>query len=268
MPTHFVRFRSPSINQNGEFYIHLPEDELPPFMAGNPNYDRDPITLILLHGFSGDCTDWLYNAPVQEFCMQYNIAIVMPSGSQFFYLDLDSSCRKYASFIGKDLIGYLQKKFNLAKTRETTWIGGLSMGGFGALHTGFQFPETFGSVIALSSALIIHQLKHMTPEMENSMANYDYYVDTFGDLAKAEESDFNPEVLFLKNREKGIQNPAVYMACGTEDFLIKENHIMRDFLKKEKADLFYEEAPGVHDWNFWKPFARKGIEYMLEHNKK
>ncbi|MBR6957977.1 MAG: hypothetical protein IKH73_05975 [Erysipelotrichaceae bacterium] len=68
MATHYVRFRSEALARNGEFYIHLPvpADELPPFLKGNPYYSRKPKTLILLHGYSGDCTDWLYNAPAAD----------------------------------------------------------------------------------------------------------------------------------------------------------------------------------------------------------
>ena len=53
------------------------------------------------------------------------------------------------------------------------------------------------------------------------------------------------------------------MACGSEDFLLVPNHLMRDFLKEQKADFTYVEAPGVHDWNFWVPHAYKGIEWLL-----
>ena len=148
--------------------------------------------------------------------------------------------------------------------KEDTLIGGVSMGGFGALHTGLAYPERFSGVMALSSALIIHQLKEMKPDMPATMANYEYYVETFGDLLKAEDSDYNPEVLFKKNKEKGIANPKIYMACGAQDFLLEPNHQMRDFLKEEKADFTYEEEDGVHDWSFWTPHAYKGIEYLLK----
>ena len=55
--------------------------------------------------------------------------------------------------------------------------------------------------MALSSALIVYHLKGHEAGMPKDpvMANYEYYVDAFGDLKKAEESDHNPEVLFKKN---------------------------------------------------------------------
>ena len=264
MATHYVKFRSNALSRNGEFYVHLADKEAPFFMQDNPNYKRPAKTLILLHGYSGDCTDWLYNSPAQDYCLKYNMNIVMPSGGIGFYLDKVATGHRYCTFIGEDLIKYLRDTFGIAKEKENTFIGGLSMGGFGALHTGLAYPETFGGIIALSSALITYHLDQFKPDMPDPvMANYEYYVDTFGDLQKAIETDHNPEVLYKRNKEKGIKNPPIYMACGTEDFLLQPNHQMRDFLAAQGADFKYEEGPGVHDWNFWSPHCYAGIEYLL-----
>lgn len=269
MALQHVRFRANSLARNGEFYLFLPDKDIPPFMMGNPHYNRPVKTLILLHGYSGDCTDWTFNAPVQDYSMKYNLAIVIPTGGLNFYLDKKETGRQYCKFIGEDLIKYLRDTYGLALTKEDTYIGGLSMGGFGALHTGFAYPETFSGVIALSSALIIHQLKDMKPNMQDPvMANYEYYVDTFGDLSKAEESDNNPEILFKKNKENNISNPKIFMACGTEDFLYKNNVDMKEFLEKENAELKYVEGPGIHNWDFWIPRCEEGIKYLLEGENK
>lgn len=265
MSTLFVKFRSEALARNGEFYIHLVDKNLPPmFTAGNPCYKRKAKTIILLHGYSGDCTDWLYNSAAADFSLKYNLNVVMPSGGLDFYLDKEATGHRYCQFIGKDLIEYLRSTFNIALNRKDTLIGGLSMGGFGALHTGLSYPDTFGGIMALSSALIIYNLKNITPKMKDPvMANYEYYVNAFGDLKKAEKSDHNPEVLFRKNRKNDIRNPKIYMACGTEDFLLEPNRRLAAFLKKQKADYTYVEGPGIHDWNFWTPHAYEGIEYLL-----
>ena len=266
MSVQYVRFRSEALSRSGEFYILLPPKEPPFFMPDNPYYQRPVKTLILLHGYSGDCTDWLYSAPVSDYSLRYNLAIVMPSGGVSFYLDKKATGHRYCTFVGEDLIAYLRETFGLAMNREDTMIGGLSMGGFGALHTGLMYPETFSGIIALSSALIVEQLKEMSPNMKDPvMANYEYYVDTFGDLKKAERSTHNPKVLYRRNVREGRENPRIYMACGTEDFLLAPNRKMRDFLKRQKADYYYTEGPGVHDWAFWIPHAQEGIEYLLNH---
>ena len=264
MSVHFVKFRANSLAGNGEFYMFLPDKQIPPFMMGNPNYNRPLKTLILLHGYSGDATDWLYGAPVQDYALRYNLAIVMPTGGLNFYLDLPQTGRQYCKFIGEDLINYLRDTYGIAKSREDTFIGGVSMGGFGAFHTALTYPDRFFGLMGLSSALIIHQLKTFTKGMNNPMCNYEYYVDTFGDLQLAEESDNNPEVLYKKIKGEGKQIPKIFMACGTEDFLYKENLVMKQFLEKENADFKYVEGPGMHDWHFWIPRSEEGIIYLLK----
>ena len=267
MSTLHVTFRTPSLMLPGEFWMHLPEKELPPIpgLPPNPNYDRPAKTLILLHGYSGNCQDWLCNSPAAQLSSLYNLAVVMPSGGLNFYLDLPATGQKYAAFIGEDLVNYLRDTFGLAMRREDTFIGGLSMGGFGAMHTAFAWPDRFSKVMALSSALIIDELEHMQPGQGNPMANYEYYAHTFGDLKKAKESDADPRVLYRKLKAEGKPLPQIYMACGTEDFLLTPNRAMRDFFTAEGADLRYEEGPGIHDWNFWSPRSLEGVEWLLKH---
>ena len=56
--------------------------------------------------------------------------------------------------------------------------------------------------------------------------------------------------------------PKLYLACGTEDFLIEENRDYRDFLTNEMIDFTYIEAPGAHEWNFWDTYIEKVIEWL------
>ena len=253
-----IEYYSNALHRTTSFEMLIPNDDR---SHGDPIYGEHPLkTLFLLHGYTGKAGNWVPEGLPEK----YHFAIVMPTAENSFFLNGLSTGHAYQTLVGEELVEYVRKTFHLAMTPEDTAIAGLSMGGFGALHTGLAYPETFGGVMALSSALIIHQLKNMSPKMQNPMANYEYYVDTFGDLSKAEKSDHNPEVLFKRNKRKGIANPKVYMACGTEDFLIEPNHEMRDFLKKQKAELKYEEGPGMHNWDFWTPYTYKGIEYLLE----
>ena len=137
------------------------------------------------------------------------------------------------------------------------------MGGFGALHVGLSHPEQFGSIIALSSALIIHQVATMTPGFSNPVADYDYYAQTFGDPAAVLTSRNNPEVLVRDLKAAGAAIPSIYMACGTEDFLVESNRAFAAFLKEQQVPVKYEEGPGVHNWDFWNPHMDAAIRYHL-----
>lgn len=245
------------------FHMVLPNDVPPMMREGNDNYNRKMKTLFLLHGYSGSSNDWLLGSSAQELAIKYNMAIVMPSGDNSFYLNAKGKGREYGTFVGQELVDYVRNTFNLSRDKEDTFIGGLSMGGFGAIRTGLYYPETFGKLVGLSSALIIHNVKNKKEGFEDPIADYAYYHSVFGDLDKLEESENNPEYLIkeLKKHNKSI--PAIYMACGTEDFLIEENRAFHQFLKDEDVAVEYIESPGAHDWDYWNYYLEPSIQWLL-----
>ena len=141
------------------------------------------------------------------------------------------------------------------------------MGGFGAIHTALKYPEYFGKMFGLSSALIVNGIKGMKPGTHNDIADYDYYEQIFGDLDQLEESENNPEYIVNKRLKKGEKIQPIFMACGSEDFLLNENHEFRDFLLKNKVDVTYKESTGIHEWKFWNEYLEPAIEWLLESDK-
>lgn len=245
------------------FHMFLPNDVQSYSTDGNKNYERNCKTLYLLHGFSGNTIDWMINSNASDMAQKYNLAIVMPSGENSFYLDGKGSGKAYGKFVGEELVDYVSKTFGLSKQKEDLFIGGLSMGGFGALHKGIKYHNTFHKSFGLSSALIVNGIKGMKPGESNEVADYDYYTSVFGDLNHLEESENNPEYLVKQLKRKGEEIPSLYMACGTEDFLLNENREFRDFLIHEKADITYVESKGIHNWDFWNEYLEPAIVWCL-----
>lgn len=229
----------------------------------NPEYNRPMKTLVLLHGYSAMCADWIWNSQIVDISNRYNMCVLLPSGENSFYLDGKETGRQYATFIGDELLNFAKKTFPLSDKKEDTYIGGFSMGGFGAIHLGLQFADTFGGLFALSSALIMHEVMEMKPGSHNGVANYDYFKLMFGEPAQLAESENNPEAQILKLQEQKHEIPAIYMACGTEDFLLKENRSFVDFLKEHKVEHVYEEGEGNHNYEFWNRHLEPAIKFLL-----
>ncbi len=258
-----VDYFSNSLARSTCFQLILPNDS-PSYMTdNNDNYKRKMKTLFLLHGYSGSSKDWLYGSKAQELAGKYNMAIVMPTGENSFYLDQKGTGKAYCRHVGQELVEYIRKTFNIAMTKEDTYIGGLSMGGFGAIHTGLYYPETFGKIVGLSSALIIYNVKNLNKDAKDGIADYDYYVSVFGDLDKLETSTNNPEQLIRNLKKENKPIPGIYMACGTEDFLINENRLFHKFLKDEGIAVEYIESPGIHNWDFWNYYLEPSIQWLL-----
>ena len=45
--------------------------------------------------------------------------------------------------------------------------------------------------------------------------------------------------------------PKLFQACGTEDFLYRDNVRLRDHIQALGLALTYEEHPGTHNWAYW-----------------
>lgn len=254
-----IRFFSNSLLRYATFRMIIPNDKRDGAYSDNEYSHRNMKTLFLLHGYTGDAENWV----PEYLCEKYNFAVVIPSGENSFWLDGISTGHRFCSFLGKDLLNYVRNTFGLADSRDETYIMGLSMGGFGALHTALFYPEHFGKAAGLSSALMVHEVAEMTEGGCNNVANYEYYRECFGEPTKVLESENNPEYLAKKIKREGKPMPELFMACGTEDFLLENNRQMHRFLESENIAHIYEEAPGKHDMEFWSKYTEKFIPLMF-----
>lgn len=259
-----MEFHADSIMQHANFTFVLPNDVEMEEVRDKRHYERPAKNLILLHGLTGTDTDWLYGGNAQLMAIQYNLNIFMPTTGNSFYLNKGYKGGEYADFIGKELPEYIGKTFGLDMKRDNNIVGGLSMGGYGALHTALAYPENFSACIALSSALIVKGLAQNGLDGSLSVTPAKMLGDIFGDPEDILESGMNPEKQYRDLRAKGAEIPKIYFAVGTEDYLITDNHEFRDFLEEQKADYIYEEGPGKHDWFFWNEYLDRGLRQILD----
>ena len=255
-----IEYYSNALRRTTTFEMLIPNDDRFSNPGGKAIYGEHPLkTLFLLHGYTGKAGNWVPEGLPEK----YHFAIVMPTAENSFFLNGEATGRAFQTLVGEELVEYVRKTFHLAMTPEDTAVAGLSMGGFGALHTGLAYPETFGKVGALSSAFIVHGIAHMKPGGGNGTANYEYYRECFGDLETVEESENNPEVQIKRLKAEGRKIPELYICCGTEDSLLETNRAMDRFLTQEGVPHIYREGPGIHDMNFWHEYIAKIVAWMF-----
>lgn len=253
-------FFSKALMRTVPIQVVLPTDKM--VFPGSPVPEDKPFkTLYLLHGIFGNDTDWVSGTRIQSWAQDRGLAVVMPSGDNSFYVDNERTSALYGTFIGKELVEFTRRSFPLSRKREDTFIGGLSMGGFGSIVNALQNPETFGAVCALSSALILERAESALEYTDFLMTNRGYYESVFGDLAKLRGSKADYDHLAEQTAKTGPK-PKFYMACGTEDDLIAPNRVFRDRLLSLGYDVTWEEGPGVHDWYFWDAYILRALEWL------
>ncbi len=212
-------------------------------------------TLYLLHGLLGNEYDWISGTRIERWATEKNLAVVMPAGENGFYCDQPDTGRLYGKFIGEELVQITRKMFPLSHKREDTFIGGLSMGGYGAFHNGLKYSETFSHIISLSGAL------HLLEDSEITKAStVAFEISCFGDVEKAKKSDYNP--MYMIQNFNGEHKPNIFMACGTEDNLIHVNRYYKEQLEANGFNVTYYESQGNHDWDFWDHYIKVALDYL------
>lgn len=255
-----VNFISKCLMRTVTFNAIIPVDKFGPQAE---NAEQKPLkTLYLLHGIFGNYTDWVNGTRIQALAEANDLAVIMPSGENRFYLDDEKNGELYGEFIGKELVEFTRKLFPLSDKREDTFIAGLSMGGYGAIRNGLKYAENFGCVIGLSAALVHDTWKDADNSAPIFTFRRNYYEAIFGEYDKVKGSDKDPKALLLKLKEEGRPVPKMYLCCGTEDGLITANRDFRDFLNENGVDLTYVEGPGKHDWVFWDTYIKKVLDWL------
>ncbi len=255
-------FFAPSLMRTTDITVILPTDKL---VLGRPDVEapRRFPTLYLLHGIFGSCHDWLHGTRVAAWAQNRGIAVVMPSGENRFYVDGICPGEQYGKFIGEDLVTFTRRSFPLSDKRGETFIGGLSMGGYGAMRNGLYYAGTFGAIVSLSGAFILDRALQSTYEGP-IMENRHFYETVFGDLDKLKGGDNDPRALVRRRLESGLPMPRLFLACGTEDTnILPYNEQFHAFLEENGVEHTYITAPGAHNWVFWDTWIEKALAWLL-----
>ena len=255
---------------------------------------RVPGLLVLLHGLTGNHAVWPMRTDLQSLADRHNLVIALPDGARSFWLD-QAVGLEWGRWVGSELPSLLRSVLRISDARSETFIGGLSMGGYGAVRAAFDYPRTFGGVISLSGTLDVAERAFRSRHL-------DLYEIGFGDLERPRRSDdlvtrmaaaapgaptpgaptpdpaapgaapsaTPPNTPTPNTPTPNTPTPSVavpldvrfFAVCGTEDRLLKQNRRFRDIAEEIGLDLTYREGPGGHDYVFWNEWLPVGLDHL------
>jgi len=251
LPTLATRtFTSASLGEDRAYTVLLPV-----------GYDRDPArrypVLYLLHGKSGDHTDWSTRAPLREAVGEAPLIVVMPDGDDGWYVDWADGAHGYEGQIVRDLVPHVDGAYRTLASREGRAVAGLSMGGYGAVKIALSHPDLFASAASLSGALRFPR------------EGRDDGPKVFGrgppSVRLRARNDVLELALALLRARPAWSGPALYLDCGTDDFLYDSNTRVRAFLRKAGVPYEYHEQPGTHSWEYWSVRLPAVLRFALAH---
>ena len=116
-----------------------------------PEYPAQPQnTLILLHGLSGACDTWNRRTSIERYAQKHNLAVIMPEVQRSWYTDMVYGL-PYFTFITDELPRLAANTLRVPVDPAHLYVGGLSMGGYGALKCVLTYPERYAGCISLSA---------------------------------------------------------------------------------------------------------------------
>lgn len=224
MSTARIRFFSDGLGKWTSYNVILPDTGEGPF----------PV-LMQLHGLSDDEDSWIERSNLVRHVAGLPLVVVLPDGGTSAYLNWRSADRlnqhRYEDLLMRDIPGHLSRHIRVS---DGPWaIGGLSMGGYGAMRLGLKYADRFASIYAHSSAFHIGEVME-APDPTLIVDYEDANVYRHADAVARRES-----------------RPVISFDCGLDDGLLEHNRRFHEHLQSLNVDHFYAEYEGAHDWDYW-----------------
>ncbi len=225
---HHHFYKSGIVGDERDYYVYTPPD----YSAKAKPY---PV-LYLLHGFSDGANGWTAvgeaNVILDNLIAAKKIkpmVVVMPLGYGAPEIlargwDHDRSLRernkeRFRESLLNELMPRIEQEYRVSKDRKMRAITGLSMGGAESVLTGLNALDRFAYVGSFSAGGVGDDYSAAFPKLDE---------------------------------KANAQLKLLWIACGVDDGLIKDNRKFRDWLQSKGVKLTFVETPGAHAWMVWR----------------
>jgi enterochelin esterase-like enzyme len=224
------RFQSPIIGESFVYRVYLPPDYL------RSPQRRYPV-LYMLHGNGGNYTEWTDSFLPEQLDrmivageIQPMIVVMPDDGESTYFANWDNGPR-WGDYITQDVVSTIDERYRTLPSPASRAIGGLSMGGLGALNLTFQHPDVFGVVGANSPSI------RLEPD------------DALWFLTGQNFWDNNP--LWLAQHQPGLGSLRIWLDVGTDDVWLPNIEALHEVLVAEGLQVEWHEFPGPHEAEYW-----------------
>jgi putative tributyrin esterase len=236
-----INYHSRSLRKASSFNIVFPDD---------PAIPRPWAVFYLLHGLSDDHTIWMRRTSIERYVAGLPLVVVMPDGGRGWYTNALEGLAYEDDFI-KDVVALVDRTFPVKAERAGRAVGGLSMGGYGAVKLGLKHSETFVSVNSHSGALDVFRDPKVIKDVGADFPR------VFGKSPQGGPED--PKAI-LERLDHG-RIPVLRIDCGTDDLLLEENRAFHRHLESLHVPHEYQEFPGGHDWAYWDKHVQDAVAF-------
>ncbi len=236
---HIVACPSAALNTDVPMAVLVPPD----YAISNRRY----AVLTLLHGISDTFMCWLDYTNIRRYLDTLRLIVVMPECGRSFYINTVDG-RHYEDFLVNDLIAFMDGEYPTLATPTTRGIGGLSMGGYGALMLALRHRDVWSAAFSHSGAV---GAPHWVEDAPN--------VSVFGPMNSAKRQEHD---LWRLIDAPADNFPQLHFDCGLDDFLLDENRAFHHSLQARSLAHVYREHPGGHTWDYCDEHLPSSIDWL------
>lgn len=150
---------------------------------------------------------------------------------------------KFTDFIGKEIMEYLKKHYNVSEDPRKNVIGGYSLGGLEASYVGLRYSNIFGNVLSQSGSYWYKTKEYAKPHVL-------WINDQFSKKKKL------PLKFYIN---VGVIEPKISMKNTNISF--------SDYLKNKGYEVHFEEFGSGHDHIYWGETLADGLIYLIGNEK-
>jgi enterochelin esterase-like enzyme len=225
-------FYSPALDRNMPYIIYLPPD----YGTAQRRY---PV-LYLLHGRGGHRDEWPAYGAVDSVDAEITsgdippMLVVFPQGDTGFWVDSAGGGPRWGAYITSDMVRHIDGTYRTLRESSARAIGGLSMGGWGALVAAFLNPDVFGVVGAHGPSLYTDD--GALPFLGTGAA---FAARDPVSIARALPAD---ELSMLQ----------IWVDTGVDDPWNLETTALHTILIDKGVDHSWQVYAGGHDYTYWR----------------
>ncbi len=248
-----ISFSSKALEKEMKINIYLPK--------GYSLKNKYPV-LYLIHGYTGNEDAWFPGLKVEKKADELidkkkivPLIIVAPQIDNSYGINsakntsnqqLHFNTGMYENYLYKELVPFIDKTYSTISSRKGRYIGGVSMGGWVALHMAFTHVDMFSKVGGHSPAIFL-----------------DGYTGAPVPFLYPTEKLRNERDPIRVAQNKDLTSLKVYLDCGAQDSyrFFEGCDKLNKILQSKGVDSEYYFNQGKHDGAYWEANIEKYLTF-------
>jgi enterochelin esterase-like enzyme len=240
-----AHFFSAILGHDAPYRVYLPPD----YAGGAQHY---PV-LYMLHGAGGDYTEWTrdmlpdaVDGLIQRGDVLPMIVVMPDAHGPTFWANWPDTGPRWADYLAFDVVKEVDTQFRTLPAATSRAVGGLSMGGLGALHSALHHPDIFGVVGGHSPSIRPEPDLRVVPMLTGQ---------TF--------DEYNP-IWLVQHRWSPTQRLVMWLDIGLDDGYRGYVERFHQVLMERGIDSSWHEFAGGHEGAYWAAHAPDYLRFYSQ----